>query len=622
MYSFKAVLLMKKNIILNSIIMVIILSISITVLSLYNLRSSGIKSSIHNALSISEVVKSGLTSHMVNGNMDKVDTFMQSVSNLKNIDKLWLVRSDLVNNQFGHIRNKPKDEIDKKVIQTGKMSYTIDESITKSTVRVTIPYNAVADKGINCLNCHNVQQGATLGAVSLVMDISTLKEIGIESLYIISVIILITIIFFLLYSKKVISPYFKLYELFKINMSQATLGKFEEVNPPVGLAKEMVQITQDYNQLLQTFKETAGDIDKKLQGFIGYKISNIDRNPLKESKEIIDNLSNLYQFKKQVELDSCLSEIYNRLAQMLENKFNQKNFTFVEIDMVKQKMTKLVQRGDSFYCEKAMSENPQFCRCARTKTDVASIDFHNSCQYFKNDEKFYYCININVARNKFLIIHFTCNTKKELEELKDKIIFIKNYLTETAPAIEVKLLMSALKDSAFRDGLTGLYNRKFLDEHSKKLIPQIKRKESNIGVLMLDMDHFKAVNDEYGHDIGDKVLKELAAILEETVRESDLVIRYGGEEFIVLLVDVQTEEDALNVARKIAQRVRENEISVYAGNKLKKTVSIGLSMFPKDSNVLDTVIKNADIALYEAKSTGRDRVVRFTEEQVSSIDLF
>ncbi len=238
---------MKKNIILNSIIMVIILSISITVLSLYNLRSSGIKSSIHNALSISEVVKSGLTSHMVNGNMDKVDTFMQSVSNLKNIDKLWLVRSDLVNNQFGHIRNQPKDEIDKKVIQTGKMSYTIDESITKSTVRVTIPYNAVADKGINCLNCHNVQQGATLGAVSLVMDISTLKEIGIESLCIISVIILITIIFFLLYSKKVISPYFKLYELFKINMSQATLGKFEKVNPPVGLAKEMVQITQDYN---------------------------------------------------------------------------------------------------------------------------------------------------------------------------------------------------------------------------------------------------------------------------------------------------------------------------------------------------------------------------------------
>jgi len=613
---------MKKNIILNSIIMVIILSISITVLSLYNLRTSGIKSAIHNALSISEVVKSGLTAHMVNDNMDDVETFVQSVSNIKNIDKLWLVRSELVNKQFNKTHNEPKDDIDRKVLKSGTMIYDLDESITKTTVRVTIPYNAVADKGINCLNCHHVKQGETLGAVSLIVDISTIKEIGIESLYIISVIILLTIIFFLIYSKKVVSPYFKLYELFKINMSQATLGKFEKIAAPTGLAKEMVHLTDDYNNLLQTFKETAGDIDKKLQGFIGYKTSNIDRNPLKESKEIIDNLSNLYQFKKQVELDSTLDEIYTRLAQVFENKFELKNFTFIEIDMLKHKMKKLIQRGNSFYCEKTMKVTPELCRCARTKSDVVSIDFHNSCPYYENEDKFYYCININISRGKYLIIHFTCETQKELDDLKDKINFIKNYLTETAPAIEVKLLMDALKDSAFRDGLTGLYNRKFLDEHSKKLIPQVKRKDSSIGILMLDMDHFKAVNDEYGHDIGDKVLRELATILEENVRESDLVIRYGGEEFIVLLVDVASESDALAVANKIAQKVRENEISVYAGNKLKKTVSIGLSMYPKDSTVLDTVIKNADIALYEAKSSGRDKVVRFKEEQISSVDLF
>ena len=136
------------------------------------------------------------------------------------------------------------------------------------------------------------------------------------------------------------------------------------------------------------------------------------------------------------------------------------------------------------------------------------------------------------------------------------------------------------------------------------------------------MDHFKAVNDEYGHDIGDKVLKELARILNETVRESDLIIRYGGEEFIVLLVGVNSEEDALNVAKKIAKKVRENEIDVYAGNKLKKTVSIGLSMFPQDSNSLEGVIKNADIALYEAKNSGRDKVVKFHESQITSVDLF
>ena len=136
------------------------------------------------------------------------------------------------------------------------------------------------------------------------------------------------------------------------------------------------------------------------------------------------------------------------------------------------------------------------------------------------------------------------------------------------------------------------------------------------------MDHFKSVNDEYGHDIGDKVLKELARVLTENVRESDLVVRYGGEEFIILLVNIAGDEEALMVANKIKQKVAENEIDVYAGSKLKKTISIGLSMYPKDSSSFDSVIKNADIALYEAKHKGRNQVIRFKEEQITSVELF
>lgn len=182
--------------------------------------------------------------------------------------------------------------------------------------------------------------------------------------------------------------------------------------------------------------------------------------------------------------------------------------------------------------------------------------------------------------------------------------------------------MNALQESAFRDGLTGLYNRKFLEEYTKKMLPQVKRDGTKIALLMLDMDHFKSVNDEYGHDIGDKVLRELARILNETVRESDIIIRYGGEEFMILLMGVNSADDALSVARKIGDRVRENEIDVYAGTKLRKTVSIGLSMYPEDSTSFETIIKNADIALYKAKNSGRDRVIRFEEELVSSVDLF
>lgn len=613
-----------KNFVLQLIFMILFIAVTITALSLYNLRTTGVKSALHNAESISEVIKSGLTSHMVNNNMDQINTFLQSVSNIKNVEKLWLVRSELVNQQFksNNHQNAPRDTIDESVLNTGKMHYEIDENLTKTLVRVSIPYNAVADKGIDCLQCHQVPHEATLGAVSLVLDISTIKEIGIDSIYIIALLILVAIIFVIIFSKRILNPYINLYEKFKTNMAQATTGKFKKITPPKGLSGEMKNITEDYNNLMLTFKDTAGDIDKKLQGFVGHNTSRKHRNPLNDSKEIISNLSNLYQFKKQVEHDNSKEEIYARLSEVLTNKFNIKNLTFVEIDTLKHKMTKVLKKGESFYCEKNICENPELCRAARTKNDVMSIDFHNSCQYFDREDKFYYCFNLNIAKSLFLIVHCVCDTKEELEELQDKVVFIRSYLTESAPALEVKLLMNALKESAFRDGLTGLYNRKFLDEHSKKLVPQARREEMNIGVLMLDMDHFKAVNDEYGHDIGDKVLKELARILEETVRESDLVIRYGGEEFIVLLVGVKSEEDALAVAHKIGKNVRENEIDVYAGSKLRKTVSLGLSMFPHDSTSIDTVLKNADIALYEAKNSGRDKVIRFTEEQISSVDLF
>ena len=383
----------------------------------------------------------------------------------------------------------------------------------------------------------------------------------------------------------------------------------------------MILLMEKFNRLMVTFKDTSTDIDKKLKGFIGTK-TNKFTNPLEDSKEIVQNLSNLYQFKKEIELDNTKEEIYNRLSEIFTNQFKITSFTFIEIDLSKRKMTTVKEIGNTFYCKENIENEPHLCRAARTENDVITTEYHHTCPYFEKVDKFHYCISTSISKNINLIINFVFDDKDKLEYLKEKISFIKSYINESAPSIEVKLLMEALQQSAFRDGLTGLYNRKFLEEHTKKLIPQALRDKFNIGVLLLDMDHFKAVNDEYGHDIGDKVLKELARILNETIRESDIIIRYGGEEFIVLLVNIKTEEQAISVANKIRIKVSENEIDVYAGSKLRKTVSIGLSMFPEDSSSLESVIKNADIALYEAKSKGRNQVVRFQSEQTSSIDLF
>ena len=604
--------------------MIVTLSIIITALNVYNLRDTSIKSAILKAEAISESIKSGLTSHMINNNMNQIDTFINSISNMKNVEKLWLSKSELVTNQYGNkgLNQNPRDEIDKRVLQTGLMEYKLNETLTKTSMRITIPYNADAQRGIDCLSCHKVAYGSTLGAISLNLDISDLKQLGIETIYTIVLIIIFSIIFIILLVRKILNPYVNLFDNLGRSLKKSINGNFKEIQTCSGLSNDDKDLVNDYNKIMNIFNTTSVDIEKKLKGFIGNKSGNCDTNPLDESKEIISNLSNLYQFKKEIELDDTKEEIYSRLSQVFINQFKLKNFTFIEIDMLKEKHSIVVKEGDMFYCGDTIEESPELCRAARTKHDVMAIDYHSSCPYFTNNEKYYYCTNIEISNKIHLIINFVCDTKSELESLKNEISFIRNYINEAAPSIEVKLLMNALKESAFRDGLTGLYNRKFLDEHSKKLIPYAKREKFNIGVLMLDMDHFKAVNDEYGHDIGDKVLKELSRILEENVRESDIVVRYGGEEFIVLLVGVANSDDSLNVANKIREKVRENEIDVYAGAKLKKTISIGLSMFPEDSNTLEGVMKNADIALYEAKSGGRDKVVKFNQDQVSSVDLF
>jgi len=148
------------------------------------------------------------------------------------------------------------------------------------------------------------------------------------------------------------------------------------------------------------------------------------------------------------------------------------------------------------------------------------------------------------------------------------------------------------------------------------LIANAKRKNEKIAFLMIDMDYFKKVNDTYGHKAGDIVLKKLSKILTDGVRESDIVIRYGGEEFLILLQNVTDINAAKQVAEKIRQAVENTEIQTEEAN-IKKTISIGISIFPDQCDKGWECIKYADLALYEAKRTGRNKVVLFNEKLIA-----
>jgi len=160
--------------------------------------------------------------------------------------------------------------------------------------------------------------------------------------------------------------------------------------------------------------------------------------------------------------------------------------------------------------------------------------------------------------------------------------------------------------------MTGLRNRRFLEEYSEALIAQCKRRKTPMTLVMLDLDYFKTVNDTYGHDVGDSILTELAKIFLDNVRESDWVIRYGGEEFLIVLLD-SAAETGIEVAEKIRMAVEDHRFDA-AGTKLSKTISAGLADFPNDGQAFWQVLKYADVALYAAKDGGRNRVVRFTPE--------
>lgn len=163
-------------------------------------------------------------------------------------------------------------------------------------------------------------------------------------------------------------------------------------------------------------------------------------------------------------------------------------------------------------------------------------------------------------------------------------------------------------DLSTKDGLTGVFNRRYFDIHIKQMIEKYQESKKQFSMMILDMDHFKQVNDTYGHLAGDAVLKKLASIFKTSFRVTDLIARYGGEEFAVLLNNTD-----LNICRNIAEEVRsiieKTEFSIGEQREpIHKTVSIGASEYIQ-GDTAESFISRADKALYEAKENGRNKVV-------------
>ncbi|MBU1494661.1 MAG: sensor domain-containing diguanylate cyclase [Actinobacteria bacterium] len=190
-----------------------------------------------------------------------------------------------------------------------------------------------------------------------------------------------------------------------------------------------------------------------------------------------------------------------------------------------------------------------------------------------------------------------------------------SYLRRTDAVAEVLsmglanlMLRESLRSQSIRDPLTGLFNRRFMDETFDRELARAQRHESTIGVIVIDVDNFKQFNGEFGHRAGDSALIELAAVLAKSTRTEDVACRMGGEEFGVIIPGVPLAVAAQR-AGAIADAVREITVMGEDGERLGQiTVSMGVSAYPDHGRTRETLVAAADVALFEAKHNGRDRV--------------
>ncbi len=548
--------------------LLLILTLGIITLVSINFQQFGIKNVKEKAELTAEAVRDGLTSHMVNGTMDKRFYFLDNMARHQKIENLRVLRSDTVIGEYGKGLDdeRIRDDIDKEVLRSGETVTKFLETQKGPRLRVTIPYIATAYAQPNCLTCHSAaKEGDVLGAISMELDISDVRNEEYSLIYRTLGIGAVFLVVSLFLTHRMISPYVRLFEDLEEGIIKAYRGDFSY-------------------HITTSLKSQAGIVAKRL-----------------------NELSDIYRFKKTIELDKDKKEVIKRLVHVFEKNLGAKQLVLFEINHPKNKQTLFYNSTQETSAK--YNDTPQKCRAFRTGRIVVSTDFPELCEACSRENSETLCIPYRINAEYSLIVRMVSENPSEIRRLQNLLPVIRNYLAIAHPVIESKILMEILEEASYKDGLTELYNRRYLngmlDENHFTDVSQV-------AVLMVDIDFFKEVNDNYGHDIGDNVIKGLAKVIKTQLSESDYGIRFGGEEFLLLLREC-SEVDA----EKRANELRESFAKLRFESPTKsfnKTLSVGIAMHPKDGDSIWRNIKYADIALYKAKEGGRNQVVRFRPE--------
>jgi diguanylate cyclase (GGDEF)-like protein len=251
---------------------------------------------------------------------------------------------------------------------------------------------------------------------------------------------------------------------------------------------------------------------------------------------------------------------------------------------------------------------PEACWALRTGHAhlVAAGDSTAPCAHAEGVESAYLCIPILAQGETLGILHFQAKDEA-LEPGASELSFKTTFAGQVGLSIANIRLREALRTQSVRDALTGLYNRRYLEEVLDREVRRAARAVQSLGLLMIDLDHFKSFNDTYGHEAGDAVLRETGLFLAKGIRAEDFVCRFGGEEFVVILPTADLEASRVR-AERLRTKMRELTI-LHQGKSLGiVTISVGVAAFPQHGTSPKELMAAADAALYQAKRGGRDQV--------------
>lgn len=257
----------------------------------------------------------------------------------------------------------------------------------------------------------------------------------------------------------------------------------------------------------------------------------------------------------------------------------------------------------------SMEFDPADCWALRTGQPhlVIAGDTTVRCTHVGDLTRTHLCVPILAQGETLGLLHF--QAKGDLSVLEAlELTFRSSFAGQIGLSIANIRLRDALRSQSTRDPLTGLYNRRYLEETLNRELRRAARAKQNLGVMLIDLDHFKNFNDAFGHDAGDAVLREAGLCLAKGIRAEDVVCRYGGEEFVIVMPTANAEAIRAR-AERLRQKMRGMTV-VHEGKSMGMiTISVGAAVFPQHGTTAQQLIAAADGALYEAKRNGRDQVV-------------